>query len=189
MEERMDTTSGAEAYLKRPYTRLVVPEEDGTYRGEVLEFPGCFATGDTPAEAYAELEATAADWLRAAMERGQPIPEPFENAEFSGRFVLRLPRSLHKKSARLAERDNVSLNQFIVAALAEYVGERAMEHGGFTMNVSNVNAQIYNFPPGTGFLRHAANPLGLVEMARGLMSGSSYAAVPGFAGIMNQAKV
>ena len=40
-------------------------------------------------------------------------------------MVLGLPKSLHKKAARLAEQDGVSLNQFIVAGLAERVGERA----------------------------------------------------------------
>jgi hypothetical protein len=35
---------------------------------------------------------------------------------------LRLPRSLHRQATQLAELDGVSLNQFIVAALAEKVG-------------------------------------------------------------------
>jgi hypothetical protein len=47
---------------------------------------------------------------------------------------LRLPQSLHKRVRDLAERDDVSINQFITTALAEkmsalltveYLGERA----------------------------------------------------------------
>jgi predicted RNase H-like HicB family nuclease len=115
----------AVAYLRRPYARLVLPESDGTYRGEILEFPGCMATGDSPSETYLALDEAAMGWLEAALNRGQIIPEPVDASDFSGRMVLRIPRSLHKKSSRLAERDGVSLNQFITVALAEYVGDRA----------------------------------------------------------------
>src|SRR5580693_6106326 len=116
------------AYLRRPYARIVIPETDGTYRGEILEFPGCIATGDTPAEALKAIENVADGWLQSALANNQPIPEPVDNTEFSGRLVLRMPRSLHKKAARLAEREGVSLNQFILAGLAEHVGEHATSH-------------------------------------------------------------
>jgi predicted RNase H-like HicB family nuclease len=114
----------ASVYMKRPYARVVTPEADGTFRGEILELPGCLATGDTQEEALSELERAAKSWLEAALESNQAIPAPLDSNEYSGRLVLRLPRSLHKKAARLAERDRVSLNQFIVAALAEQIGER-----------------------------------------------------------------
>ena len=109
-------------YLGLPYSRVVIPEEDGTFRGEIFEFPGCIATGETEAEALASLKDVALSWLEASLAKGQVIPEPIENVEFSGKLVLRLPKSLHKKSARAAERDGVSLNHFIVSSLAEHVG-------------------------------------------------------------------
>jgi predicted RNase H-like HicB family nuclease len=111
--------------LRQPYGRLVVPDSDGTYRAEIVELPGCIATGDTAAEALANLEATAWDWLEAVIERGQHIPEPVEAAEYSGKLVVRLSRSLHKKAAFRAARDGVSLNQFIVTSIAEQVGTKA----------------------------------------------------------------
>src|SRR5262245_53548151 len=111
--------------LRQPYGRLVVPDSDGTYRAEIVEFPGCIATGDTAAEALTNLEATAWDWLEAVIERRQHIPEPVEAAEYSGKLVVRLPNSLHKKAAFQAARDGVSLNQFIVASITEQVGTKA----------------------------------------------------------------
>ena len=105
-----------------PYARIVLPEPDGTFRGEILEFPGCIVTGDTPVEALTSLEDVAATWIESALAQGQQIPKPLEVEGFSGKLVLRLPKSLHKKAARLAERDGVSLNQFIAYALAEHVG-------------------------------------------------------------------
>jgi antitoxin HicB len=137
MAAETDLADKAAALLKQPYARLVVPETDGTYRGEILEFPGCIATGDTPAEALKAIENVADGWLQSALANNQPIPEPVDNTEFSGRLVLRMPRSLHKKAARLAEREGVSLNQFILTCLAEQIGERARPaQPQFTLNAA-----------------------------------------------------
>ena len=112
----------AEDYLTLPYARMVTPDSDGTFFGQILEFPGCISSGDTAAEALANLENAAAGWLEAALASGQNIPKPIEESDFSGRLVLRLPKSLHKESAMAAERDGVSLNQFLVMAVGLRVG-------------------------------------------------------------------
>ncbi len=109
-------------YLKKPYTRLLVPEDDGSYRAEMFEFPGCIATGDTANDALSSLEEVAASWIESALSRGQKIPEPIEDNDFSGKLVLRIPKGLHKKAAYAAQREGVSLNQYIVSALAAYAG-------------------------------------------------------------------
>lgn len=113
---------GPADYLKMPYGRHVVPESDGTFRAEIIEFPGCIAVGDTAAEALANLEDVAASWLEATIARGQRIPDPVESGGFSGKLVVRLPKTLHKKAARIAAQEGVSLNQFIVSSIAEQVG-------------------------------------------------------------------
>jgi antitoxin HicB len=109
-------------YLKKPYGRNVVPDSDGTFRAEIIEFPGCIAVGDTAAEALANLENVAESWLEAVIAKGQRVPEPIENTAFSGKLVVRLPKTLHKKAARIAAQEGVSLNQFIVSSVAEQVG-------------------------------------------------------------------
>jgi predicted RNase H-like HicB family nuclease len=133
------------AYLRRPYARLVIPETDGTYRGEILEFPGCIATGDTSAEALDALEETAAGWLEAAIDKKQTIPNPIENTEFSGRLLLRMPKGLHKKAARIAEYEGVSLNQFIITSLAEQVGERTRMYNEWAF-VTAATVSLTSFP-------------------------------------------
>ena len=112
-------------YLKRPYGQLVVPESDGSFRAEIMEFPGCIALGSTPAQALATLEEVAESWIEAALGQGQDIPEPMENLEYSGKLVVRLPKSLHRRAAQAAEREGVSLNSFIVSSIAEQVGTRS----------------------------------------------------------------
>lgn len=116
-------SKSTKAYMKKPYARILIPdEESGKYMGEVLEFPGCFAYGDTPEETLSRLDRAAESWIEAAIKQRQSIPEPFGSAGYSGNFALRIPRSLHRRAARLAERDRVSLNQFFVSAISERVG-------------------------------------------------------------------
>lgn len=112
-----------EKYLKKPYSRILIPdEESGTYTAVILEFPGCIAQGDTPQEAYEHLEDAAKDWIEAALDLKQEIPSPSQSVSYGGKVLLRLPKSLHRQLALIAEREGVSLNQFIVSALAEKVG-------------------------------------------------------------------
>ena len=109
--------------LRQPYSRVLTPdEESGTYTARIQEFPGCVAQGDSPAEAYENLEQAARSWIVAAQDLGQEIPPPKSEEAFSGRILLRLPRSLHRRAAAMAEQDGTSLNQFVVAAVAECVG-------------------------------------------------------------------
>jgi predicted RNase H-like HicB family nuclease len=115
-----------EDYLKEPYSRILIPEEEGGFSAEILEFPGCFSGGDTLEEAMCNLDEAAKSWIEASLELGQEIPEPFANQGFGGKIALRLPKSLHKQAARLAERDGVSLNQFLVSAIAEHVGAEVL---------------------------------------------------------------
>jgi antitoxin HicB len=110
--------------LKRPYHRVIVPEEEGLYSALISEFPGCLAIGNTVTEAYIHLEEAAEGWLLAAIDNKRPIPEPIEDPEYSGKLALRLPKSLHETAANAAERDGVSLNQYIVTAIAKYTGEQ-----------------------------------------------------------------
>lgn len=111
----------AKDYLKEPYSRILIPA-DGTYSAKVLEFHGCFAQGNTPEEAYANLEKAAESWIEVTLSRGQEIPPPLAIHDFSGRIALRIPRSIHKQAAKFAEIDDTSLNQFFLAAIAARVG-------------------------------------------------------------------
>jgi antitoxin HicB len=51
----------------------------------------------------------------------QPAPQD-AGAGYSGRFVIRIPPSLHRDLVRRAQEEGVSLNQFAAVALARAVG-------------------------------------------------------------------
>ncbi len=109
-------------YIKEPYTRILIPNEDGSFSAEILEFPGCFAEGETADEAIHNLEEAAQSWIEASLERGLEIPEPSMNQGYSGKIALRLSKSLHRQAVRMAEREGVSLNQFLTTAIAARLG-------------------------------------------------------------------
>jgi antitoxin HicB len=77
--------------------------------------------GDTPEEALAMIRDALEGWLSVALEDGASIPEPRSLEDYSGRFVVRVPASLHCDLVERAAAEGVSLNQFINVALARAV--------------------------------------------------------------------
>ena len=66
-------------YLKRPYSWcLVWDTESKTWTGRILEFPGCIAQADSADILLMDLKQAAHDWIAAALDLGQEIPEPVE---------------------------------------------------------------------------------------------------------------
>jgi predicted RNase H-like HicB family nuclease len=106
-------------YLSLRYPVTLVPEEEGGYTAVVPDLPGCVTVGETPEEAMAMAEDARRLWIEDAYERGEAIPLPATERAYSGRLLLRMPRSLHRRLAEDAAREGVSLNQYIVALLQE----------------------------------------------------------------------
>ena len=78
--------------------------------------------GDSVAEAVEMIQDAMAGWIEIALEDGNPVPEPRPMDTYSGKFVVRVPHSLHRDLVRAAEREGVSLNQFALVALVRAVG-------------------------------------------------------------------
>lgn len=97
--------------------------EDGSWVAEVPDLPGAIAAAEDPATAIVEIEDVIDAWIAAAKEDGRPVPEPRPREDqFSGRFLVRVPRSLHRRLSNEARLDGVSLNTYCVNALAYAVG-------------------------------------------------------------------
>jgi len=99
--------------------------EDECYLAEVPELPGCVTHGETVVEAAQNAEECIEAWIEMALEDGDPLPVPSVEKHWSGRFVARIPRDLHGDLAIEAERQGVSLNQYVVAQLAASGASRA----------------------------------------------------------------
>jgi antitoxin HicB len=103
--------------------RPLTDEEGGGWLVEFPDLPGCMADGATPEEAIGEAADAVRSWLETARLSGDPIPPPSRD-DYSGKWVLRAPRSLHRKLAERAKAEGVSLNMLAVSLLAEGIGIR-----------------------------------------------------------------
>ncbi len=107
---------------KYDYRMVIKPAPEdggGGWIAEAPEVPGCAAFGETIEEAIEELEESVEAWINVATEDGRPIPEAAPSEyEYSGKFTLRIPRSLHRQLAMQAEAEGVSLNQHCTYLLA-----------------------------------------------------------------------
>lgn len=113
-------------YLSLPYTIEIVRDNDESNPGwaaRVVELPGCITQGDTFEELGEMIEDAMRGWIEIALEEDITIPEPRPQEEFSGKFVVRLPKSLHHELVEIADRENVSLNTFVTTALGKSVGQ------------------------------------------------------------------
>ena len=113
-----------EYYLNLKYPVITTPSEDGGYVAEIEDLPGCFTQGETLEETYANMEEARRLWIDIAYEDGQDIPEPHDKQEYSGKFSIRVPRSLHRKLDEMAEKEGVSLNHYLVSTLSRAVGQK-----------------------------------------------------------------
>jgi predicted RNase H-like HicB family nuclease len=105
--------------LERLYPVTLRPQSEGGFVAEVEDLPGCITQGETAAEALANADDARRLWLAAARAHGDPIPPPSIDQRYGGRLLVRMPRSLHRRLAERARREGVSLNQYVVALLAE----------------------------------------------------------------------
>ena len=121
------TRKPLEHYLGLAYQFLVIADPDGGYVITFPDLPGCFTQVDT-LEEVGQAAGEARDlWIETAYAHGLEIPEPSYPEEYSGKFNLRLPRSLHRSLVEAARREGVSLNQYVVAVLARGDAQARLE--------------------------------------------------------------
>ena len=109
-------------YMELPYNFIVqhVKDESGDYYfSRVLELDGCHSDGATRDEALESLREAMEAWIETKLEFGDTIPEPISQNDYSGKFVIRLPKSLHQRLSVAAESEGVSLNQYALYKLAQ----------------------------------------------------------------------
>ena len=91
-------------YLKLPYKLEIVPDiDEGGFVARYPELPGCITVGDTLEAVVKNLNDAKIEWITAALEDGNTIPEP---------------STLHKLLADQSKEEGVSMNQYCVYLLS-----------------------------------------------------------------------
>jgi len=107
-------------YIKLPYTRIIqeINDESGHYfYGRIMELDGCQSTGDTLDELYNNLNEALEGYIETKLENNLEIPRPTNQEDYSGKFIVRIPKSLHMRLELEAEREGVSLDQYALYKL------------------------------------------------------------------------
>ena len=105
-------------------------EEDQCYLGTCPNLMLGGIHGDNEAKVYKELCQAVEEWITIYEQDGDPLPDATAGKEYSGKFVVRVGKDLHKALAIGAMRHGESLNEYCVHLLRE---ERA--HYGKNKNI------------------------------------------------------
>jgi predicted RNase H-like HicB family nuclease len=114
------------------YAHIVSPLSRDEGGGFLITFPdlaGCMSDGETEEEAVRNGRDAFESWVSARIDAGKPIPPPAYRPDpipaVSGRFVTRLPKSVHARLAQRAKAEGVSLNTLVLSYIAEGLGRKA----------------------------------------------------------------
>jgi len=142
---------------KKLYRMRVYPIKTDTdtieWAAELPDLPGCVGAGDTAKEAVAMAMDAKKAWINTAIKEGREIPKPknIDEDDFSGKFTLRLPKTLHKELTLQAEDERVSLNQYILYLITRGLSNIGIskrryfkKHGIIASSRSNFRGNIKN---------------------------------------------
>lgn len=103
-------------------------EGDFAWVAESKELKNCLGVGDTQEEAIAELAENEVAWLEMAESNGQSIPciSIEKPSMWSGKFTLRMSPKEHEHATNQADKQGVSLNQYINDAVVAYSAGNAL---------------------------------------------------------------
>lgn len=111
---------------KYPFILKPLGKEDGGgYFVEYPDLPGCYADGDTVDEAVEFGNQAIKAWIETAKSLKREIPKPgnsFPPHDYSGKYLQRLPKTLHEELSRRAQIEGVSINTLALTYISKGLG-------------------------------------------------------------------
>lgn len=113
------------------YSHVLSPidaRDGGGFMFTMPDIPGVVADGATMDEAMADGREAFESTVSALLDMGREVPAPalrgedFAPIAASGKFVSRVPRSMHVQLVARAKREGVSLNTLVLTLIAEGLG-------------------------------------------------------------------
>ncbi|MDR2209678.1 MAG: type II toxin-antitoxin system HicB family antitoxin [Azoarcus sp.] len=103
----------------RPFSK----EEGGGFLISYPDFNVCVSDGETIEEAIENGHAALKETIAALENAGHPVPAPNSGGVASGKFVARVPKTLHAALAARAKSEGVSLNTLVLTFIAAGMGK------------------------------------------------------------------
>lgn len=102
----------------------VAEDEGGGYLAEIPLLKGCMSDGESTEEAIENVTEAKKEWLEYMLEHDLEIAEPKTEEEYSGKFTVRISKSLHRIIAEQSKREGLSINQYVANSLAYITGKK-----------------------------------------------------------------
>ena len=106
-----------------PFEVRPLAEEDGG--GYLISFPDfaeCISDGETVEDALVNGRDALKATLAALKAKKLPVPAPNGGGVASGKFVARVPKTVHAQLATRARAEGVSLNALVLTFIAQGLG-------------------------------------------------------------------
>jgi antitoxin HicB len=104
--------------------RPLAVAEGGGFLISYPDFSECISDGETVEEAIANGHDALVGTIAALEDKGFAVPAPNSGGVVSGKFVARVPKTIHAQLATRAKAEGVSLNTLVLAFIAEGLGRR-----------------------------------------------------------------
>ncbi len=104
--------------------RPLTTEEGGGFLISYPDFSECISDGETSEEAIENGMDALEETIAALESMGFPVPAPNSASQYSGKFIQRVPKSLHARLASRAKREGISMNSLVISFLAEGLGTK-----------------------------------------------------------------
>jgi antitoxin HicB len=110
--------------------RPLSQEDGGGFLVSYPDFAECISDGETVEEALANGQDALKATIAALKARKMPVPLPNSGGVASGKFVARVPKTVHAQLATRAKAEGVSLNTLVLTFIAQGLGSTNVKPRG-----------------------------------------------------------
>lgn len=104
--------------------RPLSAEEGGGFLISYPDFSDCISDGETIEEALVNGKDALKSTIAALKAKELPVPAPNGGGVASGKFVARVPKTVHARLTSRAKAEGVSLNTLVLAFITEGLGRK-----------------------------------------------------------------
>ena len=104
--------------------RPLSAEEGGGFLISFSDFSDCISDGETVEDALKNGRAALKATIAALKARELPVPAPNSGGIASGKFVARVPKTVHAQLTTRAKAEGVSLNTLVLTFIAQGLGRK-----------------------------------------------------------------
>ena len=105
--------------------RPLATDEGGGYLVSFPDFAECISDGESIDEAIENGQDALRATIAALKAKKLTVPAPNSGGVASGKFVARVPKTVHAKLAMRARAEGVSLNALVLTFIAQGLGGRS----------------------------------------------------------------